>query len=407
LTVPSKKPTIREKRPAEADIDREGSPSMSRTTLAGLAKRCPWGLAGMVALILMVEGAIEGRALHLFDVDDWAFRWTDQAVSSERTKGAEILCFGDSLVKLSVIPSVVRERTGKRVYNLALSGSQATTSYFLLRKALESGARPEAVVVDFNPPLLRVGPRHILTRWGALIGPIEAAELAWWARDADLFAKVALDHALPSLRGKPSIGRNIKDALAGQSPWNTPFNTMGVRNWDRNDGAQLMVGCSARNLSDAEIQNLREGYYPEWSCHPANAEGIDHFLALATRNNIRVFWLIGPLIPALHDKIAQSGIYAQHDEFLRRWQVKYPDLVVLDARKKVGEIDAFWDPQHLSVIGASAFSKTLGDVLRRSMSGKIDQNWVSLPDVKIGPLPPGIENIDESRLAVEAKKVRR
>ncbi len=380
---------------------------MSRTTLAGLASRCPWGLVGMIALVLIVEGSIDARALDLFDVDEWAFRWTDRAVSGE-AKRAEILCFGDSLVKLSVIPSVVRERTGKRVYNLALSGSQATTSYFLLKRALEAGSRPEAVVVDFTPPLLRVGPRHILTRWGALLDPLETAQLAWWAKDADFFAEVALGHALPSLRGKTTIRGNVKDALAGRSSANTIWNNMGIRNWDKNEGAQLMVGsAAAKNLPDAEVQRLREGYYPEWSCDPANAEGIDHFLALASRNNIRVFWLLVPVIPALQDKMSQSGIDARHEEFLRSWQAKYPDLVILDARRKVAEVDAFWDPQHLSIVGASAFSKTLGDVLRRSSTGKLDQNWVSLPDVKIGPLPPGIENIDESRLAVEAAKVRR
>ena len=381
---------------------------MSRTTLAGLARRCPWGLAGMVALVLLVEGAIQGRALSLFDVDEWAFRWTSRAATHGAVRKAEILCFGDSLVKLSVIPSVVRERTGKRVYNLALSGSQAPSSYFLLKKALDAGSKPEAVVVNFNPPLLRIGPRHNITRWGALLKPFEAAQLAWWARDAALFGEVTLGRVLPSLRGKAALRADIKDALAGRSSINPINNPMGLRNWDKNDGAQLMVGsAAAKNLPDAEIQRLREGYYPEWKCDPANAEGVDHFLALASKHRIRVFWLLTPLVPALHDKIGQSGIDAQHEAFLRGWQAKYPDLVILDARKKVAEIDAFWDPQHLSVVGASAFSKTLGDVLRRTIAGKLDQNWVALPDVKIGPIPPGIEDIEQSRIASEAARLRR
>jgi hypothetical protein len=36
---------------------------MSRTTLAGLASRCPRGIVGMVAMILFVEGTIEVRSL--------------------------------------------------------------------------------------------------------------------------------------------------------------------------------------------------------------------------------------------------------------------------------------------------------------------------------------------------------
>jgi hypothetical protein len=353
---------------------------MSGTTLAGLARRCPWGLVGMIALVALVEGSIGVRALGLYDVDEWAFRWTGRASSTE-AKRAEILCFGDSLVKLSVIPSVVGDRTGKRAFNLAVSGSQATTSYFLLKRVLDAGSRPEAIVVDFNPPLLRVGPRHILTRWGATLG-----------------------RALTSLRNKTSIRANVMDALAGRPSINPSWNGMAIRNWEKNAGAQLMVGSGAvRGLTDDAVRKLREGYYPEWKCHPANAEGIDRFLSLASENNIRVFWLLAPLIPALHEEIGRSGIDAQHEEFARSWQAKYPDLVVLDARRKVTELDAFWDPQHLSIVGASAFSRSLGDVLRRSIGGKLDGRWVSLPEVKIGPLPPGIENIEESRLAVEAE----
>jgi hypothetical protein len=381
---------------------------MSRTTLAGLARRAPWGLVGMVALVVMVEGLVDARSMGLYDVDEWAFRATARA-ASKKVKDAEILCFGDSLVKLSVIPSIIKERTGKRVYNLALSGSQATTSYFLLKRVLASGAKPEAIVVDFNPPLLRVGPRHILTRWGALVGPIEAGELAWWARDADLFGEVATSHCLPSLRGKTTIRTNIMGALANQPPPLAATNLMALRNWKQNDGAQLMVGSAAvRNLSDLDVEKLREGYYPEWKCHPANEQGIDRFLSLATENQIRVFWVLPPMLPAFHDKLARSGIDARHEEFIRAWQSKYPGLVVLDARKKANQLEAFWDPQHLSVDGASAFSMALGDVLRRSIGGGTEQRWVSVPEFKLGPLPSGIEDIDQSRVAVDAaSRVRR
>jgi hypothetical protein len=381
---------------------------MSRTTLAGLARCGPWGLVGMVALILIVEAAIEARSLDLFDVDDWAFRWTGRA-AARKAKGKEILCFGDSLVKLSVIPSVVRERTGKRVYNLALSGSQAPSSYFLLKRALDAGARPEAVVVDFNPPLLRVGPRHNITRWGALLNPVEAAQLAWWSRDSSLFAEVTLGRLVPSIRARYALRADLLGAFAGKSSINPINNPMGLRNWKKNDGAQLMVGSAmAKNLPDAKIRELREGYYPVWSVDRANSEGVDRFLALAAEHQIRVFWLLPPLVPALHDEIRRSGVDAQQDEFVRGWQAKYPNLVILDARKRVVDPEAFWDPQHLSAIGATAFSRAVGDVLRQLTAAKLDQRWVLLPEVNhVGPLPPGVEDIDQSRLAVEAAKVRR
>ena len=375
---------------------------MSRTTLAGLARRVPWGLVGMIALVAAVEGLIHAGSMGLYDVDEWAFRWTARA-ASRGANGAEVVVFGDSLAKLGVVPSVLAERTGKRAFNLALSGSQSTTSYFLLKRVLDSGAKPEAIVVDFNPPLLRVGPRHILNRWGAMLGPVEAAELAWWSGDSDLFGEVATQHLLPSMRGKSTIRANILDALANRPVTNLAKNKMAVRNWKQNEGAQLMVGSyGVDHLTDADVENLRTGYYPEWRCHPANVRGIDRFLDLATRNKIRVFWLLPPMLPALHDKLASSGIDARHEAFIRSWQAKYPDLVVLDARKTVDPLVAFWDPQHLSICGASSFSKVLGDALRGSIEGPTVARWVAMPGVPLGPLPPGVEDIDQSRLAVDA-----
>ena len=54
---------------------------MIRTTLAGLARRGPWGLAGMLALVAAVEGLIGLRSIALYDVDEWAFRFTARAAS--------------------------------------------------------------------------------------------------------------------------------------------------------------------------------------------------------------------------------------------------------------------------------------------------------------------------------------
>ena len=375
---------------------------MIRTILALTAKRCPWGLVGMLGLVLAVEGFVASRSMDLFDCDEWAFRRAGRVAASPAVKDAGILCFGDSLVKLGVIPSVIRERTGRPTYNLALSGSQAPTSYFMLKRALEAGARPEAIVVDFNPPLLRVGPRHITTRSAALLGPVEAARLARWADDPALFGEVALGGLLPTLRGKSSIRANIRDALAGRASANPQWNGQALRNWARNDGAQLMVGDqAARKLTPLDVSNLQVGFYPEWSCHRANVEGIDRFLALAAEHRVRVFWLLVPMLPGFHDAISVSGIDAQHMAFVRSWQAKYPGLVVFDGRRKVTEIESFWDAQHLSVEGASAYSRVLGDALRRSIGGAVDARWVALPEARRGPLPPGVEDMEQSRLAVE------
>ena len=180
----------------------------------------------MIALVLIVEGSIGAPEPWTCIPErrfEWAFRWTGRAVSGE-AKRAEILCFGDSLVKLSVIPSVVRERTGKRVYNLALSGSQGGDSYHPLKRALESGApRPEAVVVGVTPPApARRPPAHPHEVGGPARPPRN--------RRAGLVGqgRRSLRRGRPRPRlavgsgGRTTIRGNVKDALAeplvGEAP---------------------------------------------------------------------------------------------------------------------------------------------------------------------------------------------
>ena len=380
---------------------------MSLKWVGKLGRRGPWGLLGMVCLIMFVESVINQHAHRLYDMDEWAYRWSARA--ADQLKPDSVLCFGDSLIKLGVIPKVVRERVHKPVFNLAISGSQATTSYFMLRRALESGVKPSSIVVDFNPPLLRVGPRHNLVRWPALLNPVEAGQLAEWADDPDLFGEIVLGWVFPSIRGRLTIRQAISEAFANQLTVTETWNRLALRNWSQNKGAQLMTGSAAvQNLPTAEIKRLGDGFYPEWTIHPANQKGIDRFLRLARQHDIPVFWVLPPLLPAIHDYLAKNGIDAQQEKYIRSWLGKYPNLAVLDGRGKFADLNAFWDPQHLSVDGAAAFSGVLGDALRDSLaqvdvnsaSRDVAQRWITLPSIALGPVGPGIESVDQSRIAV-------
>ena len=377
---------------------------MSRKLIANFVRRGPLGLLGMVCLIILVEAFINRHALRLYDMDEWAYRWSAREASGIEQKNS-ILCFGDSLVKLGVIPRVVRERVKTPVFNLAISGSQATTSYFMLRRALESGSRPSSILVDFNPPLLRVGPRHNLLRWPALLNPVEAGQLARWADDPGLFGEIVVNWAFPSLRGRSTIRQAISEAFAAKATVTEVWNRMALRNWSQNKGAQMMTGSErAQNLSAAEVETMCAGFYPEWKIHPTNKKGIDRFLRLAQRYKIPVYWVLPPLLPAFHDELAKHGIDAQHEQFIRSWLQKYPDLVILDGRRKFADLNAFWDPQHLSVAGAAAFSVIIGDTIAK-IDARLDRSplgdrWINLPDIGLIPIDPKIENVDQSTVAV-------
>ena len=370
----------------------------------------PWGLIGMIALVVAAERFVDRGALDFLDVDDWAYRQTARAAAGEAGR-CDVLCFGDSLMKLGVVPRAVGDRSGRRVYNLAVSGGQAPASYALLRRAIGAGARPAAVVVDFAPMLLRVGPRHNLSRWASLLGPAEAAELAWSARDADLFATVALGRVLPSFRSRVGVRTNLMGALAGRDASHRWGNSVFFRNWRANDGAQLAPASPAmRDLDGAKVDAFRAAFYPQWVCDPANEEAIGKFLALAAGQGVRVYWVLTPIWPALNDRLARDGQGAAHEAFARSWQSRFPDhLTVVDGRGVVSDPAGFYDMNHLSIAGAYAFSLALGDVLRHTLPGAAGgpdsspSRWVALPACRLRPVPEGVEDLRRSLVAVQPK----
>jgi hypothetical protein len=355
----------------------------------------------MAALVVLVEGSVARRPMRLLDVDDWAYRLGARVASHDAPR-YDVLCFGDSLAKLSLVPRALTERSGLRAYNLAVSGSQAPASACLLRKALDSGARPAAVVVDFFPPLLRLGPRHNLGRWANLVDTSGAARLAWSASDAGLFGVAMLGRVLPSIHCRPSIRAQIVAALAGDADPRLWSNVLLRRNWSKNAGAHLTVASpTVAGLTDRQVADLRSDYYPRWEVHPANLAGVERFLELAASRGVPVYWVLPPVLPALQAKLSRSGFDTDHEAFLRSFQARYPGLTVLDGRGAVTAPSAFFDANHLAAPGAYAFSLAVGDALRRSRTGRSPSRWIALGRVRPQPLPEGLEDVEQSALALQ------
>ncbi|GAC1471658.1 MAG: hypothetical protein NVSMB9_18060 [Isosphaeraceae bacterium] len=381
--------------------------------LSRFALRVPWGLIGMIALVALGERFVARGAMDFLSPDDWSYRRSVQA-SARQAGRHDVLCFGESLVKVGVLPEGVRERTGWSTYNLAVPGSQATSSYFLLRRALGAGAKPKALVVDFVPSLLGVGPRHNLKRWASLLSITEAAELAWWASDAELFARVAIDCVLPSVRARAGLRTNIVNALKGRANEWHYANFFYFRNGFRNNGAYLLPpNVAIRKLTAETVAEVERGFLPYENCHAVNARGIEEFLALAAAHDLPVYWVLPPLLPVLNERLASRGFDADQRMFVRSFQARYPNVVVVDGQRGFSDPEAFHDAIHLAARGAYAFSLALGDVLRRTCPdarvGKTDpaERWVTVSTCPLVPVPEGTEDTDQSQLALHAIATRR
>ncbi|HEV3122615.1 MAG TPA: hypothetical protein VGY53_11960, partial [Isosphaeraceae bacterium] len=253
----------------------------------------PLGLVGMIGLVLLVESFVARRAVDFTPWGTWAWRVSGQA-ASRRAAGCEVLAFGDSLMKVGILPPVIEDRLGKRAYNLSVCGAPAPTSYFLLRRALEAGARPTAVLVDYLPNMLAGGPRDFARHWPELLTARECLELSLTARDATFFASTALGMIFPSVRARHDIRAGIVRALHGEGSHLRQSTLDYWHNWSANEGGQA-TSKNRHYTGDIDPAAQRKILSHVWWCDRVNAEHIRRFLSLAQAHRIQVYWLLPPV----------------------------------------------------------------------------------------------------------------
>lgn len=346
-----------------------------------MTRRLPSGLLGMLCLVAACEAVLAGHSADLMSDAPFAWRWADKAA----TRGAvdsEILCLGDSLVKFGIAPRVVEGRTGRSTWNLAVTGGRPANSYFLLKHALDAGARPAALILDTD--LLPSDPYEIPYLWPQLAGPAEVVEMAWVGGNSDFLAYYALAWALPSVRGRFEL-RNLVCALlnGGKTDYRALAATSD-RNWKANRGAFIMP--ATHQLPAASVQFLDT--WPEdkprpgrWSSHPVNTVYLDKILDLAAARGIEVFWILPPHYRMFDRYYDQPNWYALQRRFTRDRLERHPNVVVIDGTHGNYARDVVMDVSHLNRVGAVAFSTALGDIVRERLSRKTPTapRWLDLP----------------------------
>ena len=341
-----------------------------------LPKRWPSGLMGMIALVIAVELVVAGRHLDFTTVaaDDW--RRTGEAAAAQ-APGRDVLCFGDSLIKYGVLPRVIEAETGLKAFNLAINGGPMPAEYFLLRRALESGARPRAIVADFFPLMLPDQPSGSIRVYPELATVRDALDLAWTTRDGDLGVAILLGKVFPSIRARFEIRAAIVGVFEGHrtSPW--PGNRRIWTTWNDQLGAQPMPAGPGQPVVNPE---LIAGLTPEhWAIDPINAAYFERFVTLAESHDIPIFWVIPPLIPVVESSRNAQGTAAAYTRFARETQARHPRLIVLDARGAGYNGPIHADTIHLNVVGAITLSKGIAGVIDDHLKGRILAHWADLP----------------------------
>jgi hypothetical protein len=333
-----------------------------------------------------------------------SWRKSSQAVAGPEAT-AEILCFGDSLVKLGVLPRVIEDYLGLSAYNLAVLAGQPATSFFLFRQVLESGQRPRAVIVDFSAPLLTLSLRTNMECWAEVATCRDAIELAVEAGDPALGIAVVSRWLVPSrsrhqrLRPSHAVGEG-RTAMDGAFQDGPVFE----RNWHLNRGAQV----APRQFIPIE------GALPEppkavdyrWGPKAVHTEYVARFLSLARSHSIPVFWVLPPVVVSRRERLDSSGVTPAYRDFVSSFLPAYPGLTVLDGQSLGWDTRAFRDPIHLNRDGAVAFSLSIA----RTMAHRFGQReeaklprWVKLsppPEVSTHAWEHVLEDLDQSRKAL-------
>lgn len=364
--------------------------------------RWPFGLLGMLALVVLVESTLARHPLRFTNTASLSWRLGIEAASREAPE-CEVACLGDSLVKLGVIPEVVRENSGRTTYNFAMAQAPAPASYFLLRRLLEAGGRPSAIVVDFKTSVLAGGPRFSLRHWQETLSLRECVELAKESGSFGMLGEIVPGWVLSSYRGRLEIREAIRSALRSEPAPTYATNQLAFRNWGRNLGAHLN---SSRTTFSGEVSpEILKKLLPEhWKCHRVNETFVDRLFGLAESRKIPVFWLIPPLSPQLQERSEQAGVDAALIAFVRSMHQKHPGVIVVDGRHSGYDASTFADHSHLNGRGAIAMSHDIAAILKQPPG---QSRWVDLPRFRDWPLTVPAEDVDQSRIALEAEARRR
>ena len=362
------------------------------------ASKFPWGVIGMLPILVAVEAWIESRALDITSPATMSWRLSESA-SRHEAVDADVLFLGDSLVKHGLLPEISARQSGLKGFNLSVCAAQAAADYHLLLHAIESGAKPSKLVVAYTPDLLMGSPRELLRCYPELLTPAEAIELARVDRDTSFGIETLINMVFRSIKARHEIRDFLHKTYLGSGDSSPrPVSQMLARNWSIHQGAQFTPENPSYHgeVTPGDLKRLNASRF--W-CHRTNRIYVEKLLKLAESRRIQVYWLLSPMAPQVQAERDRSGAETRFESFVGSFRGSNPTLQVIDARRSGYGPDLFVDPVHLNGRGALALTQQVAAILKREESG----GWTIVDAPKVPAELPDLEDLHGSRLAVETQ----
>ena len=333
-------------------------------------RRLPFGLLGMLPLLFAIERQVDRCGPDLSTVPLLNARYAAARASQIELNG-KVVFLGDSQVKFGVDPREFESRSGRAAVNLAIAGSPPPASYFLLRRILDRGARPSAIVVGH---MTFAGDLEIQSPlFHEFVQLSEAVDLSTSTRDPQFLVRLLLPRYLPSIKDRHAIRNATLDTLLSrpQTTGLRPFEHVAL--WDSARGAELM---DPNPLYGGGMEPDKKDtlYGQPWRVSGLYAHYFHRLVDLAEKNEIPVYWVVFPIVGDAQFMREQLGHDSAHTQNLRALQKRHPRLTIFDARHSHFDTNEFYDSCHLNRLGATRISAALGDLLAREsgdLAGRI------------------------------------
>ena len=337
--------------------------------------RKPWptGLIGMLVLVTAVERCVARHELMYASVAEAAWKWSGEHVAS--ASGRPVIGFGDSLIKNSVLPSVIEARAGVKAWNFAVPSGVAPLHYFLLRRLIRAGERPEAVLLDGES--VDVDPMFDHRVWERTLRVDESVNLAWTTRDAGFLTDVALSRAPPHVFGPARCPREHHVGPRGEGTGRTLRGLPSL--------AELEPKRRRVRSPGPTRPARRRPARPTWSALPtappprsrtrsttSTSRGSS---AWPPRTACAVYWVLPPLHPEVQARRERFGRDAWAVDYARQLLADHSGLKVIDGRHAAYPPEALFDHSHLSRTGAVVFTDAVGRIIR----DRDGPRWIELP----------------------------